>query len=144
MPVTNAAKRREIPAKSIVGSNAPAFEKAIDKEWSSWSKHQAVDIIMPEEARKVQKDKISTSRFVFTDRYHAKRIAGEAAAALEARARMVVRGFQESDLLSFRRDAPTTSQLSQRWVCIVVVAKQWKLRGADVESAYFQGEEIQR
>ena len=39
VPVTNAVKRREIPAKSIVGADVPAFEKAIDKELSSWSKH---------------------------------------------------------------------------------------------------------
>ena len=50
---------------------------------NSWSKHQAVDIIMPEEARKVRTEKVITSRFVFTTRNHAKRIAGEAQAALE-------------------------------------------------------------
>ena len=93
VPVTNAVKRREILAKSIVGEDVPAFDQAIDKELSSRSKHQSVDIIMPEEARKVPKEKIITSRFVFIDKNHAKRIAGEVKAAFDARARMVVHGF---------------------------------------------------
>ena len=136
-------KGRELRRADMSAADWAKFEAAIQKEWSAWLRHQAVTVVTPEQAAKVDRNLIIGSRFVFTDKNEILR-ADQPDLDLAAKARLVVRGFEENELGKFRRDAPTGSQLAQHLICQIAASKRWHLESADVEAAYFQGQRMTR
>lgn len=92
----------------------------------------------PEEAAKVKRETIISSRVVYMDK-NSKARKGGADVPLHPKEPLCVRGFQERELGGFRRHAPTAPQLAEHLVFVVACARGWALESAAVESAYFQG-----
>ena len=53
-------------------------------------------------------------------------------------------GQNDQDLREFRSDAPTAPQVAVYMLLVIAAAKQWMLRTFDVETAFLNGEPMQR
>ena len=58
------------------------------------------------------------------------------------RARLVVRGFEEEELV--QKDSPTVSKSAMRLLFTVAASKPWAIRTTDIKSAFLQGKELDR
>ena len=61
----------------------------------------------------------------------------------KAKARLVVVGFQDPDLLKLDRDPPTLSLRSKLIFLASVAARRWKLEKGDIKNAFLQGGETE-
>ena len=57
-----------------------------------------------------------------------------------AKARLVVRGFQDPDLIELRAEAPTLARHSRRLLVQIAASSQWELLNGDVKTAFLQGD----
>ena len=60
----------------------------------------------------------------------------------QIKARLVARGFQESD--DQRKDSPTATVESIRLMLVLASSNGWKLNSLDIKSAFLQGDELKR
>ena len=58
----------------------------------------------------------------------------------KAKARLVVRGFQDPDLQTLRTEAPTLARHSRHLLCQITSSMHWELENGDVKTAFLQGE----
>ena len=61
-----------------------------------------------------------------------------------AKARLVARGIEETDLRDIRKDSPTCGKDSLRLCLIILASKHWKISSLDIKAAFLQGKEINR
>ena len=59
-------------------------------------------------------------------------------------ARLVARGFEETDLKNIRKDSPTCGKDSLRLCLTILASKHWKISSLDIKAAFLQGKEINR
>jgi hypothetical protein len=64
--------------------------------------------------------------------------------AFQAKSRLVVQGFKDKALGSFRRDAPTASSLAESLCLTLSAVFGFVLLSKDVKNGYFSGREIGR
>ena len=60
------------------------------------------------------------------------------------KARLVVRGFEESNLIDIRKDSTTCCKENFRLLLAIVVTNKWKVHSLDIKSAFLQGKNIDR
>lgn len=58
----------------------------------------------------------------------------------KAKARIVVRGFQDPDFQTLRTESPTLARHSRHMICQTISSLKWNLENADVKTAFLQGE----
>ena len=142
---------REIPWREIMKLPRQAIEKYMDAvraEEENWMRWGGVRPLLPDEARRVLRDKllarrILRSRAAYRDK---NRGLGE----IKAKCRVVLIGCQDPDIFSLTRDSPTPSRLSEALVLLVATAgangefnnekARWFLWVSDAKSAFLQGE----
>ena len=62
----------------------------------------------------------------------------------KAKARLVLRGFEDPDLLSLQKAAPTASRLSRMMLLSVAQWSSWNVMCGDVKTAFLSGKEFTR
>ena len=137
------AKGREIRMQDCTPAQQRQYRDALGDEWRKWVKYGAARLVPPAEAKTVDRKDIITSRVVNTDKNERARTL-DPSLPLLPKARMCARGFQETTLGQFRRDAPTASQIAQHLILWLSVSNDWTLESGDIESAYFQGYDMKR
>ena len=83
-----------------------------------------------------KKDKVLFVTWVINQKYE-----GE---DMYYKARLVARGFEESNLTNIRKDSPTYCTEKFRWLLDIVVTKKWKVHLLDIISAFLEGKNIYR
>ena len=73
-------------------------------------------------------------RWVITQKYK-----GE---CMYYKARLVARGFEESNLIDICKDSPTCCKENFRLLQAIVVTNKWKVNTLDIKFAFLQGNEI--
>jgi len=115
------------------------------KEWTTWGNYQAVKLLSESEVAALPKNlKVVGMRWVFTDKNERLRLPGTASAskAVWAKARLVVQGCQER--VDIESCSPKASLTSIFLICALAAILHLEIGSADAESAYLQGEKIQR
>ena len=59
------------------------------------------------------------------------------------KARLVARGFEDNENEA-RTDSPTCSKMNLRLIMAITASKDWKINSLDIQSAYLQGEKVER
>ena len=130
------------------------------KEWSSWQKFGAVEVLTPEQVKNLPADtQIIGTRWVHTDKNQKPRLlasyqylskrTGKTMEQInrefpfEAKSRMVVQGCQENPQ-DIRSDSPTASLLAFNLVCAIAVLQKWTTTACDASTAYLQSQGISR
>ena len=80
-------------AKDLTPDVQLTLQAALGKEWKKWLQHGAARIVPPEEAHKVDRDLIVTSRAIYTDKNERAR-AEDPNTPWDPKARMCARGGQ--------------------------------------------------
>jgi hypothetical protein len=116
------------------------MQRGLDKEFQTWDKFEAIEVIPPAQAneiRKNEKDKVISSCCVWT-----RKETGDG--KLEVKCRIVGRGFQEQLDENVRRDSPTCSQLLVSLICSIAASRGMKMTAPDVRGPFLQGLKIDR
>ena len=58
-----------------------------------------------------------------------------------AKARLVILGYQDPDLVELERESPTLNTTSRSLIFTIVANQKWKLKSGDVKTAFMQGDE---
>ena len=158
MFLTGKAVRSEIKLKGLSPENKAKFLASMEKEWTSWMKFNAVEILTPAQILALPGDiRIIGTRWVHTDKNQKQRLlalhlchkTGKTREQVTkeypfaAKSRLVVQGHQE-DASDIRTDSPTASLLAFNLVSAVAVLKGWQVLAADASTAYLQSHGISR
>ena len=112
------------------------------KEWAAWQGKEACDVLPLAENERIRRNKpdlIIPTRWVRTNKND-----GLVGQEFKAKSRLVVQGFKDKSLGSYRRDAPTASQIAES-ICLAVCAfHKFVLFAKDIKNAYFSGKSVQR
>ena len=104
------ALEKELPWSAIPEDQKELYRQALVKEWTTWQKYQAVEVLDLECSRFVEQNidpaRILAGRVCYRDKHAATPWLG-----IKAKARIVCRGDADPDLLELRRDAPTLTRL---------------------------------
>ena len=129
--LTGKAVRSEIRLKDLSPEDRIKFVQSMEKEWTSWMKFNAVDILTSAQVLALPGDvRIIGTRWVHTDKHQKQRLLAlhlcrrtgktpeqvKKEYPLAAKSRLVVQGCQE-DSADLRTDSPTASLLSFNLVC---------------------------
>ena len=141
--------RSEISLKDLSPEDRAKYDDSMAKEWSSWQKFNAVEILSPQQIEDLPEDaKIIGTRWVHTDKNQKKRLMSAALQGrtgksqaqiqkefpLEAKSRLVVQGHQETDT-GIRSDSPTANLLAFNLVCAVAVIQKLIVMACDASTA---------
>ena len=95
--------KREVPWRAIAKKDVPAFIKAMQDEWSEWTKWSSCVAIWPKKGE-IDEHLILKSRVCY--RWKPK----DGGASFKAKARVVVLGFQDPRLPLLSRDSPVLAK----------------------------------
>ena len=156
--LTGRAVRSEINLKDLKPAERELFDQAMAKEWDSWMKFNAVEVLTEEQVAALPQDaEVIGTRWVHTDKNRKTRMMLAATSKktkktqeqidrehpLAAKSRIVVQGNQECDT-GIRSDSPTASLLAFNLVCAVAVMHNWLVKSYDASTAYLQAKGIAR
>ena len=136
------ASGKEIDPRFLDELEKAEFDKSDVAEWESWIKNKVVEIIPPERARNVPRNKIFRIPLRWV-RVNKSKELGQAAKLL-AKSRLVVPGHADPHLGDFRTDAPTTSPISVRLLKSLAVTRRWIIYVFDVSTAFLSGNPTDR
>ena len=138
--------RGEINPRTITSGLAPDKAKrhqqnmqdALESEWHTWTRYDAVTIISPQRARSIPADKQITARAVWTNK------GADLEDEIALKCRIVGRGFQERYDEKLRRDSPTCTPMMVNILCSSAASLKLHLMAADAKGAFLQGKKIDR
>jgi len=131
--VSSEAKRHaEVTIKTLTPKEKVEFEAAKNKELDQWVSNEVFRIV-----RKagVPQSRIMSMRWVLTW----KAVDDDPKQTRKAKARLVVKGFTDPDLITLRAESPTLSRLSKHWILQTAASKHWTITKGDVKTAFLQG-----
>ena len=133
------ALQREIPYDLLPLEHRPLYAEALGKEWSVWLKYGATEALSLDASREVIRempDRVLASRVCYRNKNAAKPWE-----EIRPKARLVVRGDKDPDLLSLRRDAPTLMRASLLLILQLCSSFNWLMFSGDVTGAFLQGDQ---
>ena len=137
--------RKELRLNEITEELAAQFTGpggSDEKEWTAWMEKGACDVLSVAESDEIFRTKsqcIIPTRWVRTNKND-----GLEGKPFLPKSRLVVQGFKDKSLGSFRRDAPTASSLAESLCLVLAAVFGFVLLSKDVKNAYFSGHEIGR
>lgn len=115
-----------------------SLQQALEKEWSTWCKYDAVAVIPTNDAKKVSADVQITSSAVWANK------GTNMTTDFQPKCRIVGRGFQEKCDEKLRRDSPTCTPLMVHILYSIAASHKMTLYAADARGASLQGNRIER
>ena len=112
------------------------FQQAKQKELKCWLDTQTVQAIMRD---KIHPSRILSSRWILTWKEDANMPNGR-----KAKARLVVKGFQDPDIGSLNSDSPTLTRDSRMLLLQTIASKQWMVQSFDITTAFLRGRSDER
>ncbi|CAE7325492.1 RE2, partial [Symbiodinium microadriaticum] len=144
------ALEKEIPWSMVPPEQQENFKQAELKQYSEHVEHNALEPLSVEVSRKVMKeqpDRVLNSRFAYRDKHWSRR-RQEPSLSWKAKARLVIAGHRDPDLLSgLPTHAPTISRQGIHLLLQVLASnlrRGWKGFAGDVTAAFLCGEDLQR
>ena len=122
--------RKEASAQEIRGYYKQ-FAEAKDIEWKSWIDTEIVDLV---DLRKFKPKNYVTGRWVLTIEID------KQGNLLRAKARWVLRGFQDKQKDYLKTDSPASTGPGFRISCQMAASKNWDLFHMDLRTAFLQGQ----
>ena len=118
---------KEVEPEEVLISYAPSHDvmDAMFKELEKWRDYDVYD-----EVEDIGQKLISV-RWVYTEKDG------------KSKARLVARGFEDNEV-NARKDSPTCSKMNLRLIIAIAASKGWKINSVDIQSAYLQGQNVER
>jgi Reverse transcriptase (RNA-dependent DNA polymerase) len=133
--LVNSAKKRTVNVDYSEGASIADFRTAMDAEISSFRTPRRIEDVnantLPKGANLI------STRWVFT-------VKMREDGTRRYKAHLVSRGFEDREREHVTRDSPMASTSSKRLVLQALVERQWRPTSWDFETAFLQGNLIQR
>ena len=138
--INEKAKRRaEVSFRKLGPQDREDFMKAMRSELGSYLEKEAVEIATRKE---IPPERVLPMRWVLTW----KTIEDEEGKVVgkKPKARLIIKGFLDPDLLSLKRESPTLSTQNRNLLLSVAAWKQWKVQVGDVKTAFLNADATER
>ena len=133
--MTSEAKRHtEVRISQLNATDKEKFNKAKDTELDQWISHAVVRVC---QRSGVPLQRIMSMRWVLTWK------TSDDQKDRKAKARLVVRGFEDPDLITVRAEAPTLSKPARHMILQMAASHQWTAEVGDVKTAFLQGDKTE-
>ena len=131
--LTSAAKKShsEVQYHKLTPKEQELFDVAKHKELSCWLETSTVKSIL---RNRIHPSRIMSSRWVLTWKMDDKVQGGQ-----KAKARLVVRGYQDPELHQVDTDSPTLSRDARMILLQVVSSSKWRIQNFDIKTAFLRG-----
>ena len=123
--------RSEVKYSDLSSAEKKLFHEAKQKELKCWLDTQTVQAIM---RNKIHPSRIMSSRWILTWKEDASQPSGR-----KAKARLVVKGFQDPDIGSLCSDSPTLTRDSRMLLLQTVSSMRWVVQSFDITTAFLRG-----
>jgi hypothetical protein len=120
----------EVKTRYLTAAEQAAFEAAKDKEWASWLANKVVDIAS---IHGVDRNRIINARWILTWKQDG-----------TAKARLVLLGYQDPDLGTYRRDSPTAHRSSKNLMLFTCAQLGFPIFTLDAHTAFLSGDPTER
>ena len=136
--LTAAAKRsrNEVKYGELTSKERELFQAAKQKELQCWLDTKTVQAIMRD---RIHPSRIMSSRWILTWKEDPTSDTGK-----KAKARLVVKGFQDPDIDSVCSDSPTLTRDSRMLLLQTVASQQWIVQSFDITTAFLRGRSDER
>ena len=132
-------KRAEVQFKSLSDAEKLDFMKAMRNELSSYLEHEAIQIAS---RHNVPRERILGMRWVLTWKAITNEETG-VVSGQKPKARLIIKGFQDPDLLKLKRDSPTLSTQSRNMVLGLAACHGWQCYVGDIKTAFLNGDQTE-
>ena len=128
-------KSAEVNIRKLNESDQQEFEQAMKKELDSFMSNDAVRVC---EAAGIPRERVLGMRWIYTW----KQVEDPEGKPIgrKAKARLILKGFQDPDLLTVDRQAPTMSTLGRNAILSLAAKKRFKVFLGDIKTAYLNGD----
>ncbi|CAK0805201.1 unnamed protein product [Prorocentrum cordatum] len=130
---------REIPWSQIPDGQKQLYRGALAREWSSWQRFSAVEVLDLKISKQIELDVEEKKRIIPSRVCYRDKNAVRGVSEIDAKARLVGVGRNDPDILTLRRDAPTLTRAGFYILLQVVASWNCNLFGGDVTAAFPQG-----
>ena len=136
--LTVAAKksRHEVTYSELTAEEKKLFQAAKQKELKCWLDTSTVQAILRD---RIHPSRIMSSRWILTWKDDPSSTTGR-----KAKARLVVKGFQDPDIGTLCSDSPTMTRDSRMLLLQTVSSMQWMIQSFDITTAFLRGRSDER
>ena len=132
-------KRAEVQFRSLRDDEKLEFMKAMQSELGSYLEHEAVEIAR---RHNVSPQRILGMRWVLSWKTVTSEGSGEVIGR-KPKARLIIKGFQDPDLLDLKRDSPTLSTQNRNLVLTFSAMNNWQSYVGDIKTAFLNGDKTE-
>ena len=132
-------KRAEVQFRTLRDDEKLDFMKAMQGELSSYLEHEAVAIA---HRHNVSPERILGMRWVLTWKVVTDQESGEVVGR-KPKARLIIKGFQDPDLLMLKRDSPTLNTQNRNMVLGMAAIHKWNCYVGDIKTAFLNGDKTE-
>ena len=132
-------KRAEVQFRAWNDDDKVGFLKAMQGELGSYLDHEAVEIA---KRHGIPASRILGMRWVLTWKAVTDENTG-AVVSHKPKARLIIKGFQDPDLLHLKRDSPTLATQSRNMILALSAANNWRCFLGDIKTAFLNGDKTE-
>ena len=131
--VAKAAKKNhvEVQYKTLSPAEKKEFDQAKDKELGCWIETSSIEPILKD---RIHPSRIMSSRWILTWKMDPASPQGR-----KAKARLVVRGFEDPDASTVNTESPTLSRDGRMIILQEISSRKWNLQSFDIRTAFLRG-----
>ena len=138
--VNEKAKRRaEVSFRKLQEEDKLDFLKAMQGELGSYLEREAVEIALRKD---IPKERVLPMRWVLT--WKAVENDQGQVTGHKPKARLIIKGFLDPDLLHLKQESPTLSTQNRNLLFAVAAQKRWKVQVGDIKTAFLNGDATER
>ena len=137
--VNEKAKRKaEVCFRKLEDGDKLHFMQAMRSELGSYLEREAVEIAT---RRDIPKERVLPMRWVLTWKPledNEGQVVGQ-----KPKARLIIKGFLDPDLLSLKRESPTLSSQNRNLLLAMAAQRRWKVQVGDIKTAFLNGDQTE-
>ena len=138
--INEKAKRRaEVSFRKLGEEDQLDFMKAMQGELGSYLEREAVEIALRKD---IPKERVLPMRWVLT--WKAQEDEKGEVVGHKPKARLIIKGFMDPDLLHLKRESPTLSTQNRNLLFAVAAQKRWKIQVGDIKTAFLNGDATEK
>ena len=132
-------KRAEVQFRALRDDDKVGFLKAMQGERGSYLDHEAVEIA---KRHGIPASRVLGMRWVLTWKAVTDDDTGDVANH-KPKARLIIKGYQDPDLLHLKRDSPTLATQSRNMILALAAANKWQCSLGDIKTAFLNGDKTE-
>lgn len=132
---SKAKKGAEVVFRTLSDEDKERFRGAKQKELDSYLQSMAVDVA---KRQGVDPHRVLGMRWILTwktEKDEQGNVTGK-----KAKARLIIKGFEDPDLMSIQRDSPTLSTLGRNLLLSEAARRNWGVKVGDIKTAFLNGD----